>query len=223
MSTKHVRHEIKERRKRADKIGRKIKRRQTWRQKTIKLQKRLGKKLRKRLDGLLEALSHQLKALHKDLHDVEKRIDELKKKLDTDGRKRFLAFLESNIGLAEDDPKRIAMALDMGADPDWPWCSILVGYGLKHFGGFDEPGDLPAGVPYSGSWLTWKFGQRVSYSEVELADLLIFDWGDGGLTDHIATYVGNGQKIGGNENDRVEKDAVPVANIVGVIRPRWNH
>lgn len=208
--------------KRAHKLAKKIKRRQNWRQKAVKLQKQLGKKVGKRLDGLIVALSKQLKQLHKDLKSVNKQIEQLEARNDN-GRKNYLKFLESVVGLTENDPKRVAMARDMGADPSWPWCSILVGYGLKHYGGFDGPGELPSGVPYSGSWLSWSHGSRISYSQVQPGDLLIFDWGDGGLTDHVATYVGNGIKIGGNENDRVEKDAVPAGAIVGVVRPDWNH
>lgn len=207
--------------KRAKKLARKIKRRQNWRQKAVKLQKQLGKKIGKRLNALIDALTKQIKGLHKDLREVNKKIEQLEHQRD-EGRKAYLKFLESNIGLTENDPKRIAMARDMGADPSWPWCSIFVGYGLKHHGGF-APSELPSGVPYSGSWLSWSHGSRISYPQAQPGDLLIFDWGDGGLTDHVATYVGNGLKIGGNENDRVEKDAVPAGAIVGVVRPDWNH
>lgn len=209
---------------RRDRLARRIARNQKWR-KRLGLtreqmaehgQKGLAKRLRKRI---MVQLTERIKELHVDLKAVEAKIDKLHARGD-DGRKAFLKFLESNVGLTENDPKRVAMARDVGADPSWPWCSVFLAYGLKHHGGFD--GKLPANPAYSGAWLTWPYGERVSYSQSQPGDLLIFDWGDGGMTDHIATYVGGGLKIGGNENDRVEKDAVPTSNVVGVVRPEWS-
>lgn len=207
--------------KRAKKLARKVNRRQSWRQKARRLQKQLGKKIGTRLNGLIDALTKQIKALHKELQSVEKQIERLEDRKDN-FRKEYLKFLESVVGLTENDPKRTAIARDVGGDPSWPWCSILVAYGLKHHGGFSQA-ELPSNLAYSGSWLTWPLGARVSYPTAQPGDLLIFDWGDGGITDHVATFIGNGLKIGGNENDRVERDAVPAGAIVGVIRPDWNH
>ena len=204
-------------RKRAAKLARKIARRQNWRQKARKLQKHIGKKVGKRLDGLIEALTKQIKALHRDLIDVEKQIEALQSR---EGRASYLKWLESTVGMTEGSAARIAEARDLGYDPSLPWCSIHVAYGLIHHGGFDRS-ELPANPAYSGAWLTWSKGQRVSYADAQPGDLLIFDWGDGGITDHVATFTGNGLKIGGNENNRVEKDAVPAGAIVAVIRPRW--
>jgi cell wall-associated NlpC family hydrolase len=50
-------------------------------------------------------------------------------------------------------------------------------------------------------------------------DLVIFDWGDGGITDHVAIYAGKGQVIGGNQGNRVSKVPLSRPNIVGVVRP----
>lgn len=210
---------MKKLKKRRDKIVRKIKRRQSWRQRTRKLQKMLGKKVGKRLDGLLNALTKQIKQLHKDLQVVERKIEKLEQQRD-DSRKQFLKWLESQVGVTEGSELQRKWAADLGYSWTLPWCSILQAYGLKHFGGFRDR--LPTNPAYSGAWLAWPHGHRVSYSQAQPGDLLIFDWGDGGLTDHVACYVGDGLKIGGNENNRVEKDAVPTSNIVGVIRPDWN-
>lgn len=211
---------MKKLKRRARKLARKINRRQSWRQKARKLQQQLGHKLGKRLDGLIDALTHQLKQLHRELAAVEKKIDKLEAQAD-DGRKAFLRWLEAQVGTTEGSAKQREWAADLGYSWLLPWCSILQAYGLKHHGGFN--GKLPANPAYSGAWLTWAYGQRVSYSQRQPGDLLVFDWGDGGITDHVACYVGDGFKIGGNENNRVEKDAVPTTAIVGVIRPRWNH
>lgn len=209
-------------RKRLRKTDRKVERRQKWRQRTRKLQKVLGKKIGKRLDGLISALTKQIKALHKQGVQIEHDIEQLEAKIEDakqNNRKAYLKWLNDQVGVAEGSSLQRKWAADLGYSWTLPWCSILAGYGLKHFGGFTNR--LPANPAYSGSWLTWAHGHRVSYSQVQPGDLLIFDWGDGGITDHVATYVGDGLKIGGNENDRVEKDAVPVGNIVGVIRPNW--
>lgn len=211
---------MKKLKKRARRLAGKIKRRQSWRQKTRRLQKQLGKKVGKRLDGLLAALSKQIKNFHDDLRAVNKKIEQLEAQRD-EGRKAYVRFLESKVGVTEGSKLQRKWAADLGYSWTLPWCSIFVAYGLKHHGGFD--GKLPSNPAYSGAWLSWSHGKRVSYSEARPGDLLIFDWGDGGMTDHVATYVGNGIKIGGNEADRVEKDAVPAGAIVGVVRPDWNH
>ena len=205
-------------RKRAAKLARKIKRRQSWRQKAHRLQKQLGKKIGHRLDGLVDALTGQIKSLHRDLLDVNRQIKALQNR---EGRTAYLKWLEGTVGMTEGSAGRIAEARDLGYDPSLPWCSIHVAYGLIHHGGFSRA-DLPANPAYSGAWLTWSKGKRVAYADAQPGDLLIFDWGDGGITDHVATFIGQGLKIGGNENDRVEKDAVPAGAIVAVIRPDWN-
>lgn len=203
------------------KIDRRINRNQKWRKRLLKVvatMKRRGQKaLARQVEKVADKLRDRIKDLHADLRAVEKAIDKAKQKGD-DGRKGFLKFLESVVGLAEPDHAKFAN--DIGANVSWPWCSTLVAYGLIHHGGFDRS-EIPSNPWYSGAWLTWAHGTRVSYAERQPGDLLIFDWGDGGITDHVATYVGDGIKIGGNENNRVERDAVPTANVVGVVRPNW--
>lgn len=206
-------------RKRADKLARKIRRRQEWRQKARKLQSQLPKKVGKRLDGLIAALGNRIKALHRDLREIERKIEQLEAQA-AGGRKAYVKWAEAQVGTTEGSAKQRAWAADLGYSWTLPWCSIFAAYGLKHKGGFD--GKLPTNPAYSGAWLSWSGGVRISYSQAQPGDLLVFDWGDGGLTDHVAIYVGAGMKIGGNENNRVERDAVPGSAIVGVVRPKWN-
>lgn len=99
-----------------------------------------------------------------------------------------------------------------------PWCSTFIAYGLKLVG-ITPPAD-PA---YSGSWLSWEGGEQVDggYKDAKPGDLLIFDWGDGGRTDHVAAYLGGGRMIAGNNsNNTVGISSVPEGNIVGVVRPK---
>lgn len=208
---------MKELERRRRKLIRKLARTQKWRQRTRKLQKQLGKKIGKRLDGLLEALTRRCKALHADIRAVDRKIDALEDKREND-RRNYLQWLENQVGVTEGSAKQKQWAADLGYSWTLPWCSILTAFGLKHHGGY-EAHELPPNPAYSGAWLAWSHGTRVSYSQRQPGDLLIFDWGDGGITDHVATYVGDGIKIGGNENDKVEKDAVPTGYIVGVVRP----
>jgi hypothetical protein len=211
---------VKSLRKRRDKIRRKIRRRLSWRQKARRLQKQLGKKIGKRLDGLLDALTKQIKALHRDLAAVEREIEKLKaEQAAKSGPAAFVKWVESKVGVVEGSSEQREWADDLGYSWLLPWCSIFAATGLVEAGW--PKSNLPTNPAYSGSWLSWSGGKRVGYSEAKPGDLLIFDWGDGGITDHVAVYVGNGIKVGGNENDRVERDAVPASAIVGVVRPAW--
>lgn len=212
---------MKKLRKRREKIKRKIRRRLTWRQKTRSLQKRLGKKIGKRLDGLIDAITKQIKALHRDLAAVNREIRKLKEEqAAASGPAAFVKWCESKVGVVEGSSEQREWADDLGYSWLLPWCSIFAATGLVEAGW--SRSNLPTNPAYSGSWLAWSGGSRVTYSAAKPGDLLIFDWGDGGITDHVAVFVGGGVKIGGNENDRVERDAVPASAIVGVVRPKWN-
>lgn len=105
-------------------------------------------------------------------------------------------------------------AHDLGYSASLPWCSIFQGYFIKHVLGIP----LPPNPAYSGSWISWKHGTRISAHQARPGDLLIFDWGDGGMTDHVGMYMGGGQYISGNHNDEVGVAPVPWSNIVAVIR-----
>lgn len=216
---------LKKLRERRRKLDRKLERNQRLRQKALGLVRKLKHAGRNALAGVVQkvadALGERIKVLHADLREVDRKIEKAKEHRKGDeGKKEFLKFLESAVGEVEGGPLHQKIVSEMHGLRDWAWCSALVGYGLIKYGGFKLE-ELPDNPWYSGNWLTWDEGTRVTYAEREAADLLIFDWGDGGITDHVATYVGNGIKIGGNENDRVEKDAVPVGYIVGVVRVDW--
>jgi cell wall-associated NlpC family hydrolase len=61
-----------------------------------------------------------------------------------------------------------------------------------------------------------------SLAQAMPGDLLIFDWGDGGITDHVALYAGNNKMISGNDhNDSVGESAVPAGALVGIVRPKY--
>lgn len=197
-----------------------------WRQSVLYTLIRVERRYRKRGKSRQARFFHHRqipvrKGVHRiqrTISDLDRRIERLEQQNDN-ARLRVVKWVKDQVGVAEWSAKHRAWAADLGYSPSLPWCSIFVGYALKHVGGFANK--LPANPAYSGSWLTWPEGHRVSYANAQPGDLLIFDWGDGGITDHVAMFVGNGQKVGGNENNRVEMDAVPVANIVGVVRPEW--
>lgn len=106
------------------------------------------------------------------------------------------------------------MIKDLGYTTPIPWCSVFQAFNIKHTLGLS----LPPNPAYSGSWLEWKHGERINKSQAQAGDLLIFDWGDGGLTDHVGMYMGHGQYISGNHGDAVSVDTVPWGNVVAVVR-----
>lgn len=113
----------------------------------------------------------------------------------------------------------------IGNSPGIPWCSAFVSAILRHAG----IKNLPADAAYSGAWLNWSGGTKLPINSKtinEAGNLLIFDWGDGGQTDHVAMSVGGGQQIQGNdENDSVGLSSISstASNIVGVIKPKYPH
>lgn len=127
----------------------------------------------------------------------------------------------SYVGVHEGSNLQREWAHRLGYSAYLPWCSIFAANMLIEAGVFTIA-QLKAKVPnpaYSGAWIGAPGMQRVNRSEIRPGDFLIFDWGDGGLTDHVAIYTGNGLKVGGNESDRVEHDSVPWANVVAIVRP----
>ena len=100
--------------------------------------------------------------------------------------------------------------------PSLPWCSLFVNHVLAKAG----YKDLPVDAAYSGAWLDWGKGKSVSQKHMKPGDVVVFDWGDGGRTDHVAIYAGNGEVIGGNQSDSVTKVPLTTSAIVGVIRPK---
>lgn len=108
-------------------------------------------------------------------------------------------------------------ANDLGFSASLPWCSIFVTNMLLE-AGLITKAQLPANPAYSGTWIGWPHGRRVNQGEARPGDLLIFDWGDGGITDHVGIYMGGGRYISGNHNDQVGIAPVPWSNVVAVIR-----
>jgi hypothetical protein len=120
----------------------------------------------------------------------------------------------SKLGIQEGSAVQLEWSQDLGYSADTPWCSIFVATGVKEVYGLNPP----ANAAYSGDWETWGHDRRVSLKGIQPGDLVIFDWGDGGMTDHIAIYVGGGQVIGGNQSNAVTKTALTTSAVVAVMR-----
>lgn len=137
---------------------------------------------------------------------------------------RLLNWASATVGTREGSGRQRRWAAAAGISATTAWCSAWISYGLQKMG--IRPPINPA---YSGSWLQWKNGETIwqgsrggaNLSAAHPGDLLIFDWGDGGITDHVALYTGNGQMIAGNNSDNsVGKSPVPTGSIVGIVRPK---
>jgi CHAP domain len=130
----------------------------------------------------------------------------------------LVAKARSYVGTQEGGAQQRAWAANLGYSSYLPWCSIFVANMLLEVG-LDTKSSLPANPAYSGAWFAWGGGRRVNESERQAGDIVIFDWGDGGMTDHVAIYAGSGRHIGGNQSNAVTETSTPSGNIVGVIRP----
>lgn len=135
------------------------------------------------------------------------------------GAERMIKWAKSVLGTQEGSSLQRKWAAAAGVSASVPWCSVFISYGLVHICGLKPPSN-PA---YSGTWMEgWSDGSRVGKGGHQAGDLLIFDWGDGGITDHIALDIGGGQMIGGNDsNNEVGQSTIPSGNIVGVVRPHY--
>jgi hypothetical protein len=120
-------------------------------------------------------------------------------------------------GTQEGSNLQVHWANTLGFSANLPWCSIFVANMLIE-SGIITRGQLPANPAYSGTWIGWSHGRRVTESQAARGDLLIFDWGDGGITDHVGIYLGHNQYISGNHSDQVGVSPVPWSNVVAVIR-----
>lgn len=107
----------------------------------------------------------------------------------------------------------------VGALLGWPWCSTAVAEWLHEALGYTRA-ELPDQAPYSGCWAAWLGGKRVAISKRRDGDILIFDWGDGGLTDHVAIQRSTRDHVGGNQDDAVNIRTTYESAIVFVVRPR---
>lgn len=133
-------------------------------------------------------------------------------------QQQFLRWSRATVGTREGSTRQRRWAAAAGVAWTAPWCSVWIAYGLRKAG--IAPPSNPA---YSGSWLDWDGGTQVEggLRNARPGDLLIFDWGDGGITDHVGAYLGGGRMIAGNNsNNTVGTSTVPTGNLVGIVRPK---
>lgn len=137
------------------------------------------------------------------------------------GARGAVEWASSVIGTKEGSGAQRRWAEAVGVSPAVAWCSVFIAAVLREAG----VKDIPAEAAYSGAWLNWKGGTNLHTTNLAAArpgDLIILDWGDGGITDHIGLYAGNGEYIAGNNsNNEVGRGPVPTANIVGIVRPHY--
>lgn len=129
----------------------------------------------------------------------------------------MIEWAEDQVGVDEGSARQVKYARELNYSPTLPWCSIFIAYGLKRL---KLP--LPTNPAYSGAWLAWSGGKRISQDELSPGDIVVYDWGDGGRTDHVALYIGNGLTIGGNESNTVRKQGARLGNAVGFARPPYS-
>lgn len=130
---------------------------------------------------------------------------------------KYARWALATVGTREGSGRERKWAAAAGISYTTAWCAAYVSYGLAKLG--IQP---PLNPAYTGSWLTWKGGEKVDgLSNARPGDLIVIDWGDGGRTDHIGIYVGNGQYVAGNNSQNsVGATSVPTGNIVGIVRPK---
>jgi hypothetical protein len=131
---------------------------------------------------------------------------------------KLVSKAKEYLGTNEGSALQRKWASNLGYSAALPWCSIFVANMLLE-AGICTKSELPRNPAYSGSWIGWPGGRRVNLSERRPGDLLVFDWGDGGLSDHVAIYEGGNRHVGGNQSDQVNERPTPLANVVAVIRP----
>jgi uncharacterized protein (TIGR02594 family) len=127
----------------------------------------------------------------------------------------LLQWAKTQVGTTEGSQKQIDYAKTLGYSASLPWCSLFVAYGLKRV---EHDIQLPPNPAYSGAWLDWEGGAKVNKSGMQPGDIVVYDWGDGGITDHVAIYDGSGNVIGGNQGNKVSKAPLNRSRIVGVVR-----
>lgn len=130
----------------------------------------------------------------------------------------LVRWAKSVVGTPEGSRLESRWARESGIAPTTAWCAAFVAAGLRQLG--VSPPSNPASVD---SWFKWKGGENlgVNLHRAHPGDLLGFDWGDGGIRDHIAIYIGGGMMISGNDhNNSVGIARVPTGNLVGIIHPK---
>lgn len=130
---------------------------------------------------------------------------------------KMIRWAKATLGTREGSRNHVKWATEFGRPLSDPWCSIWIAYGLVKICGLP----LPEGPAYSGTWLEWEGGRRVAKSDIRPGDVLVYDWGDGGITDHVALAISSTRSIGGNEQDQVLESPIKHSSIVGVVRPYY--
>lgn len=134
-----------------------------------------------------------------------------------------LEWAQSVVGVSGGSGRVARWDAAIGQAPGIPWCSAFVSAILRHAG----VKNLPSDPAYSGSWESWSGGTKLPVNNKtinEPGNLLIFDWGDGGIRDHVAMSLGGGKQIQGNdEHDSVGISPISAtsSNIVAVIKPKY--
>jgi hypothetical protein len=135
-----------------------------------------------------------------------------------EGAKGILKWVKAQVGTQEGSAKQVEWANDLGFSASLPWCSIFIGTAIKKNTSLSLP-DNPA---YSGGWMNWSDGTEVGKSAIQPGDIVIFDWGDGGQTDHVAMYIGGGKVVGGNQSNKVSNIPWDKGHTVAVIHPHYH-
>jgi cell wall-associated NlpC family hydrolase len=133
---------------------------------------------------------------------------------------QMIRWAKAVVGTQEGSGRQARWAREAGVAATAPWCSVFIAAGLRRMGVA-----APSNPGYSGTWLEgWSGGTNLHTTNLRKArpgDLIIFDWGDGGITDHVALYIGNGKVIGGNQSNEVSIASVERGAIVGIVRPHY--
>jgi hypothetical protein len=132
------------------------------------------------------------------------------------GADKAVRWAKNAVGVTQGSSKyNTWMAAVDGADP---WCSDFITYIMQEVCGLN----IGSGNwHHSSFWLTWSNADRVSESSIKPGDIVVYDWGDGGETDHVALYIGGGKRIGGNESDAVRENPATLSSAVGIVRPKY--
>lgn len=134
----------------------------------------------------------------------------------SDGADKAVKWAKKVVGVTEGSAKYNAWMSKVGGAN--PWCSYWIAYLMREVCGLQN---LPSNYGHSSSWLSWQGATRVNKSNLKPGDILVYEWGNGGDTDHVALYIGNGRRIGGNESDRVAENPADLGRCVGAVRPKY--
>lgn len=133
------------------------------------------------------------------------------------GAEQAVNWAKKQVGVTQGSAKYNRwMGAVSGGDP---WCSDFIAYLMREVCGLNIG---TGNWHHSSYWLTWSGAKRVALSNLEPGDIVVYDWGNGGDTDHVALFVGDGKRVGGNESDQVALSPVDTAHAVGAVRPKYD-